>query len=112
MSVGNQMRNSVTVAAQNDAATLVGFPSSGNVSVQITGTLSATITFEATCDNTNWVALHMQPVGSALAATTAVTTATAVGIWNASTQAYSGVRARCSAYTSGSPVITLKYTGV
>jgi len=56
--------------------------------------------------------LHMQPVGAAPATTTAVTTATAAGIWNASTQAYSGVRARCSAYTSGSPVITLKYNGV
>ena len=112
MSVGNQMKNSVTVAAQNDAATLVGFPSSGNASVQITGTFSATITFGATCDSTNWVALHMQPVGAAPATTTAVTTATAVGIWNASTQAYSGIRARCSTYSSGSPVITLKYNGI
>jgi hypothetical protein len=112
MSVGNLMKNVVTVAAADNAATLVGFPSSGNVSVQVTGTLSATITFEATCDGTNWVAAAMVPVGQPPAYATAGTTATAAGIWSASTNAYTGFRARCSAYTSGSPVVTLKYSGV
>lgn len=112
MSVGNLMKNSVTAAAQNDAATLVGFPSSGHVSVQITGTFSGTITFEATCDNTNWVAASMIPVGQQPAYATAVTSATATGIWSAPTYAYTGFRARCSTYTSGSPAITLKYSGI
>jgi hypothetical protein len=102
----------VTVAAQNDAATVTGLPSSGYVSLQVTGTFSGTITFEATVDNTNWVALHMQPIGAAEATATAVTTATAVGIWNASTKAYGGIRARCSTYTSGSPVLTLRYVAL
>jgi len=112
MSVGNLMKNSITVAAQNDAATLVGFPSSGYVSVQIAGALSATVTFEATCDGTNWVAASMVPVGQPPAYATAVTTANAAGIWSAPTNAYTAFRARCSAYTSGSPVVTLKYSGV
>jgi hypothetical protein len=112
MSVGNLMKNAVTVAAANDAATLVGFPSAGYCSLQITGTFSGTITFEETCDNTNWVAVSMIPVGQQPAYATAVTTATAVGIWSAPTFAYTGFRARCSTYTSGSPVLTLKYSGV
>lgn len=98
----------VTVAAQNDAATVLGLPSSGNVAVQITGTLSATITFEVTVDGTNWVAFNMTPSNSG----TAASTATAVGAWSASTGGYAGVRARCSAYSSGSPVVTVRYAAL
>lgn len=112
MSVGNLMKNVVTAAAQDDAATLVGFPSSGKVSVQLVGTFSGTITFEATCDGTNWVAAAMTPVGQPPAYATAVTSATTTGIWSAPTNAYAGFRARCSTYSSGSPVITLKYSGI
>lgn len=112
MSVGNLMKNVVTVAAQDQAATLFGFPSAGVVSVQITGTFSGTITFEATCDGTNWVAASMVPVGQQPAYATAVTSATAVGIWSAPTNAYTAFRARCSTYSSGSPVVTLKYSGI
>lgn len=106
----------VTVAAQNDAAVITGMPSSGYVSLQITGTFNGVISFEATVDNTNWVALHMQPVGAAEATATAVvsytSTTTAIGIWNASTKAYGGIRAKCSTYTSGSPVLTLRYVAL
>ncbi len=98
----------VTVAAQNDAATVLGLPSSGNVAVQITGTLSATITFEVTVDGTNWVAFNMVPSNNG----TAASTATAVGAWSASTGGYAGVRARCGAYTSGSPVVTVRYAAL
>jgi hypothetical protein len=98
--------NSVTVAAANDAASVSGLPSPGFVAVQVTGTLSATITFEASVDGTNYVAFNMTPSNSG----TDASTTTAVGAWTKSTGAFSAFRARCSAYTSGSPVVTIRYS--
>ena len=98
----------VTVAALNDAATVLGLPSSGNVAVQIVGAMSATITFEATVDGVTWVAFNMIPAAS----TTAASTATAAGAWSASTGGYAGIRARCSTYSSGSPVVTVRYAAL
>ena len=98
--------NSVTIAAQDNAATVSGIPSPGFVAVQIVGALSATITFEASVDGTNYVAFNMTPSNSG----TEASTATAAGAWTKSTGAYSAVRARCSASTSGSPVVTIRYS--
>lgn len=98
----------VTVAAQDDAATVTGLPSSGSVAVQITASFSATITFEATVDSTNWVAFNMTPTNNA----TPASTATAAGAWSASTGGYAGIRARCSTYSSGSPVVTIRYASL
>jgi hypothetical protein len=112
MSVGNLMKNVVTVAQANDAATLVGFPSSGMLSCQVTGAFTGTITFEATCDGSNWVAAHMNPVGQPESYSTATTTASAAGIFNARSYAYTGFRARCSAISAGTPVVSLKFSGV
>lgn len=107
MSVGNLLKSTTTVAAANDAATISGFPSVGVVGIQITGTLSATITFEGTVDGTNYVALNCLPSNSG----TAASTATAVGAFTVSSGGYAAIRARCSAYTSGSPVLTVRYVG-
>lgn len=98
----------ITVSAAEQAATVSGFPSPGHVAVQITGTLSATISFEATVDGTNWVAFNMLPSNSG----TAAASATAVGAWTQSTGGFAGVRARCSAYTSGAPVVTIRYAAL
>jgi hypothetical protein len=98
--------NSVTVAAQNDAASVSGLPSPGHVAVQVTGTFSATITFEATVDGTNYVAFNMTPSNSG----TDASTATAAGAFSKPAGGYSAFRARCSTYSSGSPVVTIRYT--
>lgn len=100
--------NQITLSAAEQAATVLGFPSPGAVAVQIAGALSATITFEATIDGTNWVAFNLMPAAS----TTAASTATAAGIWTADSKGISGFRARCSAYSSGSPVITVRYSAI
>jgi hypothetical protein len=98
--------NSVTVAAQDDAASVSGIPSPGFVAVQVVGAMNATITFEASVDGTNYVAFNMTPSNSGTDASTAST----AGAFTKSTGAYSAFRARCSAYTSGSPVVTLRYS--
>ena len=98
--------NSVTVAAENDAASVSGLPSPGFVAVQVFGTMSATVTFEASVDGTNYVAFNMTPSNSG----TDASTATAVGAFTKSTGAFSAFRARCSTYSSGSPVVTIRYS--
>jgi hypothetical protein len=82
-------------------------PSVGSVGIQITGTFSATITFEGTVDGATYVALNCLPSNSG----TAASTATAAGAFTVSSGGYAAIRARCSAYTSGSPVLTVRYVG-
>ena len=98
--------NSKTIAAQDDAASVSGLPSPGFVAVQVTGTFSATITFEASVDGTNYVAFNMTPSNSG----TDASTTTSAGAFTKSTGAYSAFRARCSTYSSGSPVVTIRYS--
>jgi hypothetical protein len=98
--------NSITVGAADQAASVSGIPSPGFVAVQVFGTFSGTITFEASVDGTNYVAFNMTPSNSG----TDASTATSAGAFTKSTGAYSAFRARCSAYTSGSPVVTIRYS--
>lgn len=98
--------NTVTVSAVENAASVSGLPSPGFVAVQVTGTFSATITFEASVDGTNYVAFNMTPSNSG----TDASTATAAGAFTKATGAYSAFRARCSTYVSGSPVVTIRYS--
>ena len=85
------------------AVTILDLRGAGGVSVQITGTFTATVTFEVSNDGTNWVAVELTtPAGAA-----AATTATAPGIF-VGPLCYQMFRARCSAYTSGTAVVTIQ----
>lgn len=74
------------------------------LTIQITGITTATFTFEATIDGTNWVAIQFTNLNSESAATTA----TADGIYRATVLGLVQVRARISSWTSG----TITATGV
>jgi hypothetical protein len=78
--------------------------------VQLTGTFVGTVTFEASLDGgTTYVACGMTPI-SDIRAGVIVSTATAAGIWvlpSPGGAAISHLRARCSAYTSGTIVVTV-----
>lgn len=79
-----------------------------SIGVQITGTITATVTFEASLDGSTWVACGMAAIGDTDAA--AVTSASAVGLFvfaGADAGAISHFRARCSAFTSGPVVVTV-----
>jgi hypothetical protein len=75
----------------------IGVRGYGGVGVQVFGTFSGTVTFEATVDERNWVALNMVPSNSA----TPASTTTSAGAWTANCSGFASVRARISTYASG-----------
>lgn len=75
----------------------------------ITGTFTATLTFEATVDGTNWFAWSAIANGANAGSTrNFASTATAAGIFQMNVAGFAAVRARCSAFTSGTAVVTAK----
>lgn len=76
----------------------------GSVALQITGTFVATVQFEGTVDGTNWFSVD----ALAIAVGTVANSATAVGQWFIQASGLLKVRARCSAYTSGTVVVSLE----
>lgn len=93
-----------TVTAADDAITLSRMPNASGVSIQLAGTWAGTITFEATVDGTNWVALNLTPSNSG----TDASTATANGAFSKAANGWTAVRARFSTATSGTPAITIR----
>lgn len=80
-------------------------PSAGAAAFTISGNAGGnTIQFEASADSqTSWVALNVTPTNS----TTAVTSATGNGTWQANVAGYTNVRLRTSTYVSGTPQGTI-----
>ncbi len=76
----------------------------GGVAIQIQGTFSGTITFEASVQGQYFAPFRVVPSDNS----TAVTTATSTGLWTGSTVGYAVVRVRMSSYTSGKAVVFLQ----
>lgn len=77
-------------------------PGTGSVTFTVSGTFSATVTFEATADGTNYDTLNVVKMGTS----TVTTTATATGLYRANVASLLAVRARISAFTSGNVTVT------
>lgn len=88
-----------SLSAANDALN-IGVGNKGGVALQLTGTWTGTVSFEATVDGLTWVAFNMVPSNSA----TPASTATGNGAWSANCAGYSAVRARFSTATSGTVI--------
>lgn len=73
-----------------------------SATVQVQGITTATVTWEGTIDGTNWVAVRATNLNSGSDATTA----TADGIYRLTVLGFNQVRARISAYTSGTITVT------
>src|SRR6266853_6467702 len=88
-----------TCATANACITIPISASSGGATFAITANASAnTIQFEASADyGITWVALNVTPSNS----TTAVTSTTGTGTWQANVAAYTNTRMRCSTFVSG-----------
>lgn len=91
-----------SLSALNAAVTMTT-EAVGVFGVQVTGTFSATLTFESTIDGTNWYAVKAMPVGGG----TIVTTTTATGQWAIPCHGCHNYRVRVSAYTSGTAVVSV-----
>lgn len=98
-------RNQNPLAAAQDQVQL-SVAGGSAVGFQLTGTFVGTVTFEGTVDGVNWVSLAVQALAET--GTTHVTTATAPGIWTSNVGGLLLVRARMSAYTSGTSTATLQ----
>lgn len=74
------------------------------LSAQVAGTFVATITWEATANDSDWVAVQAANVGTLAVSTTTSGT----GLFEVPIAGFSQFRARISAYTSGSITVAVK----
>lgn len=98
--------HSAAVATGNGTAVEcvgVGDGARTTLTVQIQGITIATVTFEGTVDGTNWVAMGFTTLANN---STVATTATADGLYRATVLGLLSVRARISAWTSGTITVT------
>jgi trimeric autotransporter adhesin len=77
----------------------------GGATFTLEGTFSATVQFEASGDGGGtWVALNVVPSNSS----TAVTSATSAGVWQANVAGYTNIRMRVSTYASGTVIAVIQ----
>jgi hypothetical protein len=105
--VSQQATGSTSATLQNSAAangngTSLTTLGHATVAFTVSGVFSATVNFEGTEDNSNWVAIEVLAFNS----TTPVTTTTATGSFVASCAGMQSVRARVSGYVSGNVTVT------
>ena len=95
-----------TLGALN-AEVIIVCDGSGAVSLDLRGTFSMTIEVAGTVDGTNWTLIPVKPVNQASKLYVAAVTGTAAGTWVGACAGFTRVRARVTAYTSGSATTTL-----
>lgn len=79
--------------------------------IDVRGTFVATLAFEASMNGTDWVAIQVSASGLITTATAPATSAAAPGNFaTADLTGFTAFRVRCSAYTSGSAVVTISLT--
>lgn len=108
MSMQSVPKSGNITAAQASANASVSIETiqAGTVGIKITGTFSATLTFEATMDGTNWDLVPAYTIGTSPALATGTTNT--AGFWRASVAGYAQFRVNCPVtYSSGTAVVTL-----
>lgn len=79
----------------------------GTVVLDLRGTFSLTVEVAGTIDGTNWTPIPVRPVNQAALSYVAAVAGTAAGVWVGSCGGFRRVRARVTAYVSGSATATL-----
>lgn len=96
-----------TLGAVN-AEVIIDCDGSSSFALDMRGTFSMTVEVSGTVDGTNWLAIPVKPLaGSTYGAYVAAVTGTTAGIWVGPVGPYRKIRARCTAYTSGSATVYL-----
>lgn len=95
-----------TLTTNGDFLALTSFLTHGSVAIQLTGTWTGTVSFEATLDGTTWVSLGLFP--SATPAASVAVSSTGNGAWGNLMQGWSAVRGKCTASMTGTVVITIR----
>lgn len=78
-----------------------------SLSLDMRGTFSLTMELSGSVDGTNWTLIPVRPLNVAGVSYLAAVTGTVPGTWVGKCAPFRFVRARCTAYTSGSAVVTL-----
>lgn len=90
-----------------NAETIIVSDSCSTVTLDLRGTFNLTIEVAGTVDGANWTLIPMRPINQAAIAYVAAVTGSAAGTWVGQCAGYRQVRARVTAYTSGSATTTL-----
>lgn len=86
----------------NNAEVVIDADGCAAFSIDLRGTFSLTVELSGTVDGTNWTAIPVRPMNVASISYVATITGTAAGVWSGKCAQYRKVRARVTAYTSGS----------
>lgn len=78
-----------------------------SVGIDLRGTFSMTVEIAGTIDGVNWTLIPVRPLNIAATQYVAAITGVGPGIWAGKCAPFRAVRARCTAYTSGSASLTL-----
>lgn len=100
MAVGMPIAGSVTMSAGGIVA--LGDASekfAGTLGIQLVGTWTGTVTFQATIDGSTWVSILATPIDSATAVTSPASGA--VGIWTIDATNMQQIRLNCTAGGTG-----------
>lgn len=98
---------STAVLGSLNAQTIIVSDGCATVTLDLRGTFSMTIEVAGTIDGTNWIPIPVRPVNVAAVAYVAAVVGTAAGAWVGQCAGYRQVRARVTAYTSGSATTTI-----
>ena len=90
-----------------NAETIIVADGCATVTLDLRGTFNMTVEVSGTVDGTNWTLIPMRPVNQAATLYVAAVVGTAAGTWLGACAGFRQVRARVTAYTSGSATTTL-----
>lgn len=90
-----------------NAGIIVDSDAASTVALDLRGTFNMTVEVAGTVDGVNWTLIPMRPINAASLTYVAAVTGAVAGTWIGECAGFERLRARVTAYTSGSAVATL-----